>query len=314
MSRIMARVSVLVAVGAFAPVAHAGAACDGAGPPCNTGYGDTCYQVGLSTSMACNLDRAGLNVGATHYADLYADKLGPGSPTMIVTGHDSTGDAFCCDIGDFGGISTLVGVYGVDNATYWDDIRFGPGIDNKDVHAFGYKGADRIVSELTVTTHYSWLEGGEGDDELVGGAGNDTLEGGSGSDWLEGGEGDDWLYSGVDTSGVDGGVQNWLFGGPGEDTMYGSANIGGHDYMFGGPGTPVADSGDMIYGKAGADTICGDNGDDWLYGGNGNDTLIGGFGSDSVYGEGDSDYCDDTTSCEHLATTCPSFPGDPSLH
>ncbi len=99
-----------------------------------------------------------------------------------------------------------------------------------------------------------FLEGTDGNDNLVGDLENDTLTGGLGNDVLTGIEGDDLLLGGVATQ-------------TDEDT--------GIDYL---PGI------ETIKAEGGNDTLDGGLGNDDLLGEEGNDLLIGGAGDDVLFG------------------------------
>lgn len=66
-----------------------------------------------------------------------------------------------------------------------------------------------------------WVEGRDGNDQLLGGGGNDTLDGGEGNDQFEGGAGDDSMLGGAgnDRFVVDAGADTVL-GGIGRDLVY----------------------------------------------------------------------------------------------
>ena len=79
------------------------------------------------------------------------------------------------------------------------------------------QGEDIITTWNTAT----YVDGGDGMDNITGGAGSDTMYGQADGDTLSGGSGTDYLYGG------DGG--DTLFGGDGADQMYGD-EIAGSQY------------------------------------------------------------------------------------
>jgi hypothetical protein len=142
---------------------------------------------------------------------------------------------------------------------------------------FGLGGDDRFQN---LTGIDCFVDGGQGDDELVGGGGNDVLDGGAGNDTVSGQpshdvNGDPWYGPGGD---------DMIFGGEGDDTLEGGAD---KDILSGGAGNDVLDGGtedDFLCGGGGDDTLKGGNGADVLVGWTGNDVLSGGFGDDQLYG------------------------------
>ena len=102
-----------------------------------------------------------------------------------------------------------------------------------------------------------YINGGNGNDQLMGMANNDVVEGGSGPDQLWGNSGNDAL---------DGGT--------------------GNDVLRGGKGD------DLILGKEGNDTILGNSGDDRISGGNGNDDIKGESGNDLISDDVGNDVVD----------------------
>ena len=127
----------------------------------------------------------------------------------------------------------------------------------------------RIGADVTMATY---IDGGEGNDDLQAGMGNTTMIGGLGDDKLQGGAGTDWL---------DGGEGNdYLDGGNGNDQLEGNK---GDDILNGGDGN------DDLSGDEGDDILLGGAGIDLLNGGQNRDLLIGGFGVDELNGGQDDD-------------------------
>ncbi len=179
--------------------------------------------------------------------------------------------------------------------------------------SLGSNGNDNYNFGTAAATYHIYVNGGQGDDQIVTGAGNDTLLGGIGNDSLDGGTGADTLIGGVgdDTYYLDNVgdtvVEN---AGEGNDTisssvsvsaalganvetiiLTGSANInatgnGADNTITGNSGNNTLDGGngnDTLNGGAGSDTLIGGSGNDSLDGGTGADSLTGGTGDDTYY-------------------------------
>ncbi|MBL1242199.1 MAG: hypothetical protein COB13_010145, partial [OCS116 cluster bacterium] len=129
----------------------------------------------------------------------------------------------------------------------------------------------------------TYIDGGQGTDQLFGNVGDDTLIGGANGDVLWGGAGADVLSgdSGWDTvsyTGSDAGVTVDLLAGTG---------LGGHAQG------DVLSGFEVVIGSDHDDVITGTTGSNTLYGGLGNDVLVGGLGSsDRLYGDGGIDTVD----------------------
>jgi Ca2+-binding RTX toxin-like protein len=194
-----------------------------------------------------------------------------------------------------------------------DTDTSGAGGTAKGDDLYGDAGADILIGDNgTVNDPYPFdLDGatpnaGAGD-RIHGGAQNDKAYGGLGDDIVNGNDGDDYLE-----------------GNKGSDTVHGNA---GEDRIIGGssqqvsPGAGRPDTGDFLYGDAGADLIAGDNasltvvadpadatrvthGRDFagMYrvelldlgltptaGTSGGDVIEGGAGDDVAYGQGGND-------------------------
>ena len=89
------------------------------------------------------------------------------------------------------------------------------------------------------------LQGGNGTDDIRSGHGSDIVGGGAGNDTLYGMAGNDWLDGQTGTDSVNGDDDN--------DTLTNAARD--RDYLNGGTGNDVIESGDRTYGGAGDDTI-----------------------------------------------------------
>lgn len=133
-----------------------------------------------------------------------------------------------------------------------------------------------------------WIDGADGDDQLVGSDGDDSLTGGSGNDHIQGLAGNDLIYGGDgdDFIDADGGLDT-VFGGAGDDEIhtgalqeFSSASGGaGNDYLLGGSGS------DFFHGDTGNDTLDSGAGNDTLFADSGLDILVGGDGNDALSGQ-----------------------------
>lgn len=141
-------------------------------------------------------------------------------------------------------------------------------------------GNDKVEIDAKVTIA-TYIDGGDGSDNLKAGTGNTTMIGGLGNDELKGGAGKDWLDGGEGDDDLDGGNGNdTLYGGNGNDQLDGNK---GDDILYGGDGN------DNLDGDEGNDILLGGVGDDSLDGGKGLDLLIGGFGADQLRSGEDGD-------------------------
>ena len=107
----------------------------------------------------------------------------------------------------------------------------------------GGAGADRLF-------------GGLGNDQLFGAAGKDTLSGGEGDDNLQGDAGNDALLGGYGNDRLEGGAgSDSLFGGPGDDILIGQETQATADFLNGGAGNDILQSGgaDSLHGGSGQD-------------------------------------------------------------
>jgi Ca2+-binding RTX toxin-like protein len=140
------------------------------------------------------------------------------------------------------GVDILMG--GAGNDHLWggdhnDQLRG----DAEDDILNGDAGADRLF-------------GGLGDDQLFGAAGQDTLSGGEGDDNLQGDAGNDALLGGYGNDRLEGGAgSDSLFGGPGDDVLIGQETQATADFLNGGAGNDILQSGgaDSLHGGSGQD-------------------------------------------------------------
>lgn len=170
------------------------------------------------------------------------------------------------------------------------------GFNVSKISIMGYGGQDTIAESSSIDTY---VDGGEGSDDITTGSGNDVVMAGAGADVVHTGQGADsvWGSTGNDTiyagagndviMGEDG--QDSLFGEGGDDFVYGND---GKDALDGGSGNDVMTGGnadDTLTGGSGNDSMMGDDGADELYGNDGNDSMYGGSGNDSLYAGAGSD-------------------------
>ena len=156
----------------------------------------------------------------------------------FVTGSDATGSI---QSGGAGG-DILIGGAGKDHlwgGDHNDQLRG----DAEDDILNGGAGADRLF-------------GGLGNDQLFGAAGKDTLSGGEGDDNLQGDAGNDALLGGYGNDRLEGGAgSDSLFGGPGDDILIGQETQATADFLNGGAGNDILQSGgaDSLHGGSGQD-------------------------------------------------------------
>ena len=116
----------------------------------------------------------------------------------------------------------------------------------------GYAGHDRLSGGAGGDI----LIGGAGKDHLWGAAGKDTLSGGEGDDNLQGDAGNDALLGGYGNDRLEGGAgSDSLFGGPGDDILIGQETQATADFLNGGAGNDILQSGgaDSLHGGSGQD-------------------------------------------------------------
>jgi Ca2+-binding RTX toxin-like protein len=179
----------------------------------------------------------------------------------------------------------------------------------------GGAGNDKFWNQTSLV---SYLNGGEGNDELHGGSDYDQIEGGKGSDKIWGNDGHDYLYAnekddaGYESSleiihGGDGddrifgtnGASNFLFGDADDDVLVGG-NVSGLNVINGGTGDDELDGGNGVgNGQSVVNQLTDTSGADWFRGGNkafnvfyavdgykgksGDDTILVGHGSFDIW-------------------------------
>jgi Ca2+-binding RTX toxin-like protein len=123
------------------------------------------------------------------------------------------------------------------------------------------------------------IVGTEGNDTLTGTSGVDVIVGLGGKDLIEGRGSSDYICGGDETSNEIN-TGDAIYGGAGADSIGAAA---GGDEVRGGPGP------DRIYGGTGDDSVRGEGGNDLIRAGRGDDFAIGDDGADTVYGESGAD-------------------------
>lgn len=171
-----------------------------------------------------------------------------GGDDLLVDGRDNAGDAFSYGP-DPDGDGLLFSRANLDPFT----IEF----DTEILSVNGNGGDDAIVP-TGATAIQTFLDGGEGDDEVTGANGVDGILGGGGADVLEGGAGIDQLFGEAGQDLVGGGDGNdRLLGGTDNDRLEGD---GGQDQVFANEGSDViawneGDGSDGVSGEAGFDRL-----------------------------------------------------------
>ena len=179
------------------------------------------------------------------------------------------------------------------------------GLSITKISIMGYGGQDTITDSTSIDTY---VDGGEGGDDITTGSGSDTVLAGAGSDLVNtgfgadsvwGSTGNDSIYAGAGNDMIMGDDGNdSLFGEAGDDYIYGNNDKdsldggSGNDVMTGGNASDSLSGGsgnDYMLGDDGADLLSGSDGNDSIYGGSGNDSLYAGAGSDLLYGMDDRD-------------------------
>ncbi|AEG45464.1 calcium-binding protein [Isoptericola variabilis] len=173
--------------------------------------------------------------GADAWGDAYrpAELCVPGDPVASDSDMPNADEPGAPNAAD--GRDSITGGLGV------DVVRAGGGADRatlfeSDDRACGQSGADR-------------LDGGAGADGLWGGSDADVLNGDAGTDALYGNAGLDTIYGGPDDDVAEGNADvDTVFGGADDDMLVGGTRAAGRP-----------DTGDRVYGDAGADVVAGDN-------------------------------------------------------
>jgi hypothetical protein len=132
-------------------------------------------------------------------AALIPDQLNPGQMLLAVGGTEGNDTISLVPAGNSGRIRVFEN--GQSLGTFGQAGR---------IAVFGLAGDDNIHLAGSIRTP-AWLDGGDGNDQLMGAKGSDVLLGGAGDDHLNGGQGADILIGGA---GAD-----RILGGPGDDLM-----------------------------------------------------------------------------------------------
>ncbi|MBE9162138.1 calcium-binding protein [Tychonema sp. LEGE 06208] len=158
----------------------------------------------------------------------------------------------------------------------------------------GGLGNDVLKGNSSPGAIRNFMNGGEGNDNIIFGTTGDTLIGTlGGNDTISYAANVNFIPAQTAPNVITDNLgSNFITGGNGTDVITTGA---GDDILFGGPTnlvTPGIDGNDTLDAGGGNDTLLGGFGNDYLIGGDGNDslgggpgadTLIGGFGSDSFY-------------------------------
>ena len=157
-------------------------------------------------------------------------------------------------------------------------------------------GNDQVSAATLATT----LLGGAGNDSITGVFGSDVINGGDGVDTLRGGSGTDTLDYNTFSAGV---TINLTASTAGPNGTLDSIPAIDFENAIGGSGNDVITGnllGNVLDGRAGADTIDGDDnggtssplpdGYDSILGGDGNDSIVGDGGHDTIDGQAGNDY------------------------
>ena len=240
----------------------------------------------------------------------YTDEFGASGRILNETARGTLDDASGHDILNAAAVSGSIRVdlSGFTHSTIAGrDLAITPGTIED---AIGGQGGDTLIGSANANS----LRGGRGDDTLIGNEGNDTLQGDQGNDTMDGGDGNDTFittYSGNDSviggSGTDEMVLT--FSAPKRQTVdletgqftfislssrpLGTVTFSSIENLTSGQ------SGDNLYGTAGANLLVGQGGSDLLEGRESNDVLNGGFknpndsrgsdGNDTIHGGAGND-------------------------
>ena len=235
-----------------------------------------------------------------------------GDDTIDVSGVSSTNTALPANgIAIYGGDGDDV-LRGLTNGTI-NEVLSGDG-GNDQIYSVAASGSAAFVT---------YMNGGDGDDQLYSGPANDLMVGGAGSDTYffdtngflgsdEIGEvNNDLSATDVDTIDVSANTDvTWVTLSYTDWQSINPSNLAlkltdpnGIENFIGGSGggsilgnsrdNTITVTGSAVYGidgYDGNDTITGGDGADYLVGGNGDDTIDGGAGNDAIYGEAGNNY------------------------
>jgi Ca2+-binding RTX toxin-like protein len=141
------------------------------------------------------------------------------------------------------------------------------------------------------------VAGGPGNDQVLGEGGNDVIRGGDGNDFEDGGTGDDDIGFSPGVSHDSDAGADQIVGGAGNDRLRLSGHSGGMTISLDGQandGTPgegdnIGSDIEKIEGTRSNDVFNGSAGPDNFEGDTGNDEIHGGGGNDDLYGGGSDD-------------------------
>ncbi|MGC4032041.1 MAG: peptidylprolyl isomerase [Tepidisphaeraceae bacterium] len=193
-------------------------------------YGTKTYGSKVSGTEPITITVTG-NLGATATATAYATVRAAATVTdgILTINGTANGDKIAVSRKS---TNYLVTVNGVTSSFATSTVT--------SMQIYGLAGSDLITLADTVYAT-TYIEGGDG---------NDNITGGSGDDVINAGAGDDTVYTGSGS--------NRVAGADGNDTLVGGI---GRDRIFGGAGN------DSINGGAGRDILSGDEGNDIIVGG-----------------------------------------------
>ncbi|BCA56518.1 hypothetical protein W02_36580 [Nitrospira sp. KM1] len=220
----------------------------------NRGNGaDTIIDTAVPGAMNAIQFGEGLNPGDLEFvrgAEILTIDVGSNGDAVILSNYDPTGQAGSSVV------ESLIFANGMEMSL--DELlNFPGGTEGTDTFLgteasdrYHGKGSDDLIAGgggndlLLGGSGEDDLKGEAGDDQLFGGAGDDHLDGGIGDDELGGGYGNDTLTGGAGNDVLDGGAgaDTYVFNfGNGQDVIRDTANIGGDNRLFFGPGIILSD-------------------------------------------------------------------------
>lgn len=142
-----------------------------------------------------------------------------------------------------------------------------------------------------LTSLYTVVHAGDGNDTVWGGYAEDALWGEAGNDYLNGWSGDDWLHGGIGTDQMYGGSGAWDIASYSDSPVGVVVDLDGvADDGASGENDTIGSDIEVLHGSKFNDWLIGNAGSNYLYGLAGNDYMFGLDGNDFLYGDGFSDY------------------------